>query len=90
MLVLTRKCNEAIVIGEPNGVSQLLKITVVGVRNGKVRLGIEVADDVSVHRWEVWQRICAQKRPKGASIAAASMPEAGISYPVLLPGQMAN
>jgi sRNA-binding carbon storage regulator CsrA len=55
-----------------------------------VRLGIEVADDVSVHRWEVWQRICAGKRPPGTSIAAASMPEAGITYPVSLPGQMAN
>jgi carbon storage regulator len=90
MLVLTRRCNEAIVIGGSNGVDRLLKLTVVDIRNGRVRLGIEVADDVTVHRWEVWQRICAGKRPPGTSIAAASMPEAGISYPVSLPGQISN
>ena len=60
MLVLARKANEAVVIGGNSGFSRLLKVTVIEVRGGQVKLGFEVADDVPVHRWEVWQRICAE------------------------------
>jgi carbon storage regulator len=66
MLVLTRKCQEVIVVGGANGVEQMLKITVLGIGNGKVRLGIEAAPDVPVHRLEVWERMQA-----GASIDPA-------------------
>lgn len=51
MLVLSRKLNESIVI------NQNIKITVVEVRGDKVRLGIEAAKDVSVHRQEVQDAI---------------------------------
>jgi carbon storage regulator len=47
MLVLTRKRDERIVIGEN------IVITVVEVRGDKVRLGIEAPMDVPVHRQEV-------------------------------------
>jgi len=59
MLVVTRKSTESIVIGGSTGFERLLKLTVIGVTGGKVKLGIEVADDVPVQPWEVWQRICA-------------------------------
>jgi carbon storage regulator len=59
MLVLTRRSNESIVIGKSNGVERLLKLTVLGVSGGTVKLGIEAAEDIPIHRWEVWQRICA-------------------------------
>jgi len=59
MLVLTRKCQEAVVVGSANGVEALLKVTVLGIEKGKVRLGFEAREDVPVHRLEVWERIRA-------------------------------
>jgi carbon storage regulator len=62
MLVLTRKCQEVIVIGGADGADPMVKITVLESSNGKVRLGIEAADDVQVHRLEVWERIRASDK----------------------------
>jgi carbon storage regulator CsrA len=67
MLVLTRKCQEIVVIGAADGFQVLLKVTVLGIENGKVRLGFEAAEDIPIHRLEVWDRICA-----GASIGSRS------------------
>ncbi len=62
MLVLTRKLDQSIAIGGATGFEQLLKITVLEVGNGRVRLGFEVDASVPVHRWEVWERILAESR----------------------------
>jgi carbon storage regulator CsrA len=35
----------------------LLKVTVLAIERGKVRLGFEAAGDIPVHRLEVWERI---------------------------------
>ena len=43
MLVLTRKQQQSIVVGSTSGFEQLLKITVIESRAGKVRLGFEEA-----------------------------------------------
>lgn len=51
MLVLSRKRDEKIVIGDR------IVITVVEVRGDKVRLGIEAPNDVPVHRQEVYDAI---------------------------------
>ena len=51
MLVLSRKKNESIVI------SDNVVITVVEIRDGKVRIGIEAPREVSVHRKEVYEAI---------------------------------
>jgi carbon storage regulator len=51
MLVLSRKRDERIVIGDN------IVITVVEVRGDKVRLGIEAPTDVPVHRQEVLDAI---------------------------------
>jgi carbon storage regulator CsrA len=59
MLVLTRKPTESVVIGGSPGLARLLKVTVLDVRAGRVRLGFEVDDDIAVHRLEVWERIRA-------------------------------
>lgn len=63
MLVLTRKCDQSIAVGGTTGFEQLLKITVLEVRHGRVKLGLEVDDSVPVHRWEVWEQIL-QKIPE--------------------------
>lgn len=59
MLVLTRKCQESVVIGGSVGFERMLKVTVLEIRAGKVRLGFDVEKDVPVHRSEVWERMSA-------------------------------
>jgi carbon storage regulator len=48
MLVLTRKSNQSIVIGDD------IVITVLEVRGDQIRIGITAPRDVQVHREEVW------------------------------------
>jgi len=59
MLVLSRKKNESIVIGEN------IRIVVVEVRGDKVRLGIEAPTDIPVHRQEVYDAIKEEDNPDG-------------------------
>jgi carbon storage regulator CsrA len=59
MLVLSRKNREMVVVGGGGSFPGLLKITVLEVASGKVKLGFEVDADVPVHRLEIWERMCA-------------------------------
>ena len=63
MLVLSRKSQEAVVVGGSDRFEHLLKVTVLEIRGGKVRLGFEVDATVPVQRWEVWERIQASGGP---------------------------
>ncbi|MGH7178890.1 MAG: carbon storage regulator [Tepidisphaeraceae bacterium] len=62
MLVLSRKSQESVVvggpsvIGDPKGFERSLKVTVLEIYPGRVKLGFEVDADVPVHRSEVWNR----------------------------------
>jgi sRNA-binding carbon storage regulator CsrA len=47
------------VIGRPNGLECLLKVTVLGIQGTTVRLGFEARDDLPVRPWELWERIRA-------------------------------
>ena len=60
MLVLSRKNRESVVVGGGGGCQGLLKVTVLEVAGGKVKLGFEVDADIPVHRLEVWERIRAE------------------------------
>ena len=57
MLVLSRRHQEAIAIGGAGGQEHSVKITVLEIGGGKVRLGFEAISELFVHRWEVWERI---------------------------------
>ncbi len=57
MLVLSRKNRESVVVGGRGGFEQLLKVTVLEIKNDRVRLGFEADAGIPVHRWEVWERI---------------------------------
>jgi carbon storage regulator len=57
MLVLSRKAEESVVVGGADGFHRLLKVTVLEIKGGRVRLGFEVDAEVPVHRSEVWERI---------------------------------
>ena len=59
MLVLSRKSREAVVVGGGGGFPGLLKVTVLDVAGGKVKLGFEVDADIPVNRLEIWERMCA-------------------------------
>ena len=59
MLVLSRKSRESVVVGGGGGFLGLLKVTVLEVTGGKVKLGFEVDADIPVHRLEIWERMCA-------------------------------
>jgi carbon storage regulator len=74
MLVLTRKSAQAVVVGESRGFEHLLKVTVLGISGGTVRLGFEIDREVPVHRWEVWERIHSEGRPDSATDDPASAP----------------
>jgi sRNA-binding carbon storage regulator CsrA len=76
MLVFSRRNHESIVIGGSKGFERLLKLTVIDVTDGTVKLGVDVADDIPVHPWEAWERICAGAMPEdaaGAQEAAAAI-----------------
>ncbi len=53
MLVLSRKRQQAIVIGDTDGPCHVCRVTVLEIHGGSVRLGIEVDDQVVVLRSEV-------------------------------------
>ena len=53
MLVLSRKRLESVVVGGAVGFEPLLKVTVLELKGGSVRLGFEVDSSVPVHRLEV-------------------------------------
>ena len=63
MLVLSRKSQESVVVGGPDGFTRLLKVTVLEITGGAVRLGFEAPANMPVHRWEVWARIHAGDGP---------------------------
>lgn len=61
MLVLSRKNDESVVIGADGGLGSTVKVTVLGIGNGRVRLGFEARKDVPVYREEVWERVRASR-----------------------------
>jgi carbon storage regulator len=63
MLVLTRKRQESIAVGRSDGSEPMLTVTVLDIGGGRVRLGFEGDPSVSVHRWELWERIRAGDEP---------------------------
>jgi sRNA-binding carbon storage regulator CsrA len=53
-----------VVVGEADSFEPMLKVTVVEIRGGKVRLSFEVDAAYPVHRLEVWERIRAAGGPE--------------------------
>lgn len=62
MLVLSRKKNESIVMGHPDG--SLAEITVIEIRGDKVRLGIQAPREWNVHRREICDAIQKEQEEK--------------------------
>jgi carbon storage regulator CsrA len=75
MLVLSRKTQESVVVGGADRFERMLKVTVLDIRGGRVKLGFEVDADVPVHRFEVWEQICACARPDSLTGSTAARVE---------------
>jgi carbon storage regulator len=67
MLVLSRKQDEKIIIGDS------ITLMVISIQGDKVRLGIEAPKHVSIHREEVYQAI---QRERGQGVEPAVESEA--------------
>ena len=80
MLVLTRKRDEVIMIGDN------VEITVVDIRGDKVRLGITAPREIQVHRKKVYDEIKREERGKDPKDPQADESAFGMPY-VQPPGQ---
>lgn len=70
MLVLTRKVNQSIIIGDD------IEVVVLEVRGEQIRLGIRAPRDVVVHRKEIYDQI--QEENKAAStVEPSDVPDEG-------------
>jgi len=56
MLILTRKANETLIVGDN------VTVTILGVKGNQVRIGVNAPKEISVHRKEVYSRIKAEKQ----------------------------
>lgn len=64
MLVLSRKVNQSIMVGDN------VRVVIVSVDRDQVKLGIEAPREISVHRSEVYEEIQrANRSAAGADIA---------------------
>lgn len=60
MLILTRRLNETLVIGDD------VLITVLGVKGNQIRIGISAPKEISVHRQEVYVKVKAARDESNA------------------------
>ena len=60
VLVLTRKVNQSIVIGDE------IEVVVLEVRGEQIRIGIRAPRDVAVHRKEIYEQISEESDENSA------------------------
>ena len=56
MLILTRKVNETLMVGDD------VSVTVLGIKGGQIRIGINAPRDIPVHRQEVYEKILQERK----------------------------
>ena len=65
MLILTRRIGESVHIGDD------IRLTILGVRDSQVRIGINAPKEVPVHREEIYYRIKHEQEMKNSGSEAA-------------------
>lgn len=76
MLVLSRKVNQSIMVGDN------VRVVVVAVDRDQVKLGIEAPREIAVHRSEIYEEI---QRSNRAALEGPAAPErAGTAAPAAL------
>lgn len=68
MLVLSRKINQSIMVGDN------VRVVVVAVDRDQVKLGIEAPREIAVHRSEIYEEI---QRANRSAAASADVPGTG-------------
>jgi carbon storage regulator len=68
MLILTRRPNESLKIGDD------VTVTVLGIKQGQVRIGVSAPKTIAVHREEVYERIRAGQPANAEKIARDEPP----------------
>ncbi len=71
MLVLTRKINESVMIGDE------VEVCLLEIKGDKVRLGIRAPRSVTVHRKEVYEEMFRTGKPPAAIVAARGLRQIG-------------
>jgi carbon storage regulator len=66
MLILTRRINETLVIGNSLNIEENIIIEILGIKGCQARLGITAPKEISVHREEVYKKI--KKEGKSISV----------------------
>lgn len=67
MLVLSRKKSEVILVGNSDAQQACIRIVVLEIGKGFVKVGIEAPVSVPVYRMEIWERIQADRIAAKAS-----------------------
>jgi carbon storage regulator len=66
--VLSRKKDESVVVGGIDGLKRV-KVTVLEIDRGGVKLGFDAPKEVSVHREEIWARLVVDRPTKAQPTA---------------------
>lgn len=62
MLILSRRSGESIRIGDE------VTITILQIKGGQIKIGINAPKEIAVHREEVFQRLAQELPPKAAIV----------------------
>lgn len=79
MLVLSRKINQSIMVGDN------VRVVVVAIDRDQVKLGIEAPREIAVHRSEIYEEIQRSNRSAAAAAGAPEAPAAGVARATLEP-----
>lgn len=68
MLILTRRPDESLLIGGD------VRLTVLGIKGGQVRLGIEAPREIAVHREEILKNDATEEAPQHGEQQVVELP----------------
>jgi len=61
MLVLSRKNKESLIVDGDDGLKHLIKVTLIEIGGGVVKLGLEAKRNISVNREKICERLLADR-----------------------------